>query len=259
MDLSPGVKWLGMKLPTLICCIVWECTKRFPSSQICFHGMTLRTQQLLHLQRRVLINSDKRLWASSRLSAWRSAVSVTFVEFDTGHFHENLPRNSKFTTHCSFHCNNGYANVPQCYVMHTLPVLLHFAFHKLSWLKPKRVKKYWMLMVCLCTFYGVTVDQCSQNYIYICVCVCVCVCVRARVRIYIMCVMSVLGDHVVSAVTHVTNSQSAELESWREESVAYPDSGVCDQLNVYIAPWHESWSPPFLYHSRTLSLSFIRR
>jgi len=93
------------------------------------------------------------------------------------------------TTDCCFHYNNGYANVPQCYVMHTLPVLLHFAFHNLSWLKPKRVKKYWMLMVCLCTFYGVTVDQCSQNFIYICVCVCVCMCVyvcaRACIYIYI--------------------------------------------------------------------------
>jgi len=180
------------------------------------------------------------------------------------------------TTDCCFHYNNGYANVPQCYVMHTLPVLLHFAFHNLSWLKPKRVKKYWMLMVCLCTFYGVTVDQCSQNFIYICVCVCVCMCVYVCARaciyiyiymcvcvciyIYIMCVMmSVLGDHVVSAVTHVTNSQSTELESWGEESVAYPDSGVCDQLNVCSAPWHESWSPPFLYYSRTLSLSLFHR
>jgi len=38
-------------------------------------------------------------------------------------------------------------------------------------------------MVCLCTFYGVTVDQCSQNfiYIYIFVRVCVCVCVYVYV------------------------------------------------------------------------------
>jgi len=43
---------------------------------------------------------------------------------------------------------------------------------------------------------------------------CVSVCVRALIYIYIMCVMmSVLGDQVVSAVTHVTNSQNTELES----------------------------------------------
>jgi hypothetical protein len=63
-------------------------------------------------------------------------------------------------------------------------------------------------MVCLCTFYGVMVDQCSQNFIYMYVCIYiynVCMCVRACVM------MSVLRDQVVSAVTRVTNSRSTEL------------------------------------------------
>jgi len=28
-----------------------------------------------------------------------------------------------------FHCNNGCTNVPQCYVIRTLPVLLNVCFH----------------------------------------------------------------------------------------------------------------------------------
>jgi hypothetical protein len=70
---------------------------------------------------------------------------------------------------------------------------------------------------------------------------------------------SVLRDQVVPAETHVTNSQSSELASWVEESVAYPDLGVCDQLNVCIVPWHESWSPPFLYYLHAVSRSLIYR
>jgi len=27
-----------------------------------------------------------------------------------------------------FHCNNGYRNAPQCYVIHTLPLLFKFVF-----------------------------------------------------------------------------------------------------------------------------------
>jgi metal-sulfur cluster biosynthetic enzyme len=62
--------------------------------------------------------------------------------------------------------------------------------------------------------------------------VCVSVCMYVCARVCLM--MAVLRDQVASAVPHVTNSQSTELEFSREESAAYPDLSACDHLNVSI-------------------------
>ena len=61
------------------------------------------------------------------MTIWHLRISCRVLKATNTH--------SQYVLQAVFHCNNGYTNAPQCYVIRTLPVRIHIAL--LNWVRRK--------------------------------------------------------------------------------------------------------------------------